>query len=150
VQSMRTLNRAAAEALQALPAGTVHACTDITGFGLAGHASEMARASGVTLVIDAGKVPVFPGALDLAAANQSGGLGSNVDYFGGTIHVDPTVGPDLETALYDPQTSGGLLIAVSPSAAELLANRLQAAGVSAHQIGVAATRVAGADVHVRL
>ena len=55
--SMRTLNRAAAEALQALPAGAVHACTDITGFGLIGHASEMARASGVTLTIEAGQVP---------------------------------------------------------------------------------------------
>jgi selenide,water dikinase len=150
VQSMRTLNRAAAEALQAVPPGAVHACTDITGFGLAGHACEMARASGVTLVIDASKVPLFPGVLALAAANRSGGLGSNVDYFGGRIRVDPAVGPDLETVLYDPQTSGGLLIATSPAAAELLASRLLAGGVAAHRIGVAATRAPGADVHVRL
>jgi selenide, water dikinase len=149
VQSMRTLNRVAAEALQALPAGAVHACTDITGFGLAGHASEMARASGVTLLIDAGKVPLFPGALALAAANQSGGLGSNVDYFGGTIQVDSRIGPDLETVLYDPQTSGGLLIAASQTAAELLESRLRAGGVSAHCIGAAVTRVPGADVQVR-
>ena len=150
VQSMRTLNRAAAEALQSLPAGAVHACTDITGFGLAGHASEMARASGVTLVVDAHTVPIFPGALALAATNKSGGLGSNVDYFGGTIQVDPGVAPDLETVLYDPQTSGGLLIAVSPGSAGLLAARLQAAGVPAQRIGAAVTRTAGADVDVQV
>ena len=61
VLSMRTLNRAAAEALQALPPGAVHACTDVTGFGLVGHATEMARASGVTLTIEAGRLPVFTG-----------------------------------------------------------------------------------------
>jgi selenide,water dikinase len=149
VQSMRTLNRAAAEALQTLPAGAVHACTDITGFGLAGHASEMARASGVTLAIDANTVPVFSGALALAAANKSGGLGSNQDYFAGTVQVDPGVGPDLETVFYDPQTSGGLLIAVSPSSADLLAGRLEASGVPARRIGTVVTRTAGADVHVR-
>ena len=61
VLSMRMLNRAAAEALQSLPAGAIHACTDVTGFGLIGHATEMARASGVTIVIEAGKVPAFKG-----------------------------------------------------------------------------------------
>ena len=75
VRSMRTLNRAAAEALQALPAGAVHACTDITGFGLIGHASEMARASGVTVSIDAGRVPLFDGVLAIAAPEPVGGDG---------------------------------------------------------------------------
>jgi selenide,water dikinase len=152
VQSMRTLNRAAAEAFQALPAGTVHGCTDITGFGLAGHACEMARASGVTLVIDASNVPLIPGVLALAAVNRSAGLGSNMDYFGGTVQVDARVGPDLETVLYDPQTSGGLLIAVSPASAESLAGRLRAGGVPVHRIGVAVSRAPGApgtDVQVR-
>jgi selenide,water dikinase len=149
VQSMRLLNRAAAEALQALPAGIVHACTDITGFGLAGHASEMARASGVTLAIDASTVPLFSGVLALAAANRSGGLGSNLDYFGPGVRVDPGVGPDLETVLFDPQTSGGLLIAVSPESADLVAGRMQTAGVAAHRVGQAVTRTAEVDVHVR-
>ena len=148
VQSMRTLNRAAAEAMQSLQAGAVHACTDITGFGLIGHASEMARGSGVTLLIDAGKVPVFPGALALAAANKSGGLSSNMDYFGGSVQVDPGIGSDVETVLFDPQTSGGLLIAVSPRSADLLASRLEAAGIKAPRIGTAVARTAGADVHV--
>ena len=73
VRSMRTLNRAAAEALQTLPAGAVHACTDVTGFGLIGHATEMARASGVTLAIDAGVVPLFAGVLAIAAQNRRAG-----------------------------------------------------------------------------
>ena len=72
VASMRTLNKAAAEALQALPAGAVHACTDITGFGLMGHASEMAAASGVTLELDARRVPVFDGVLGMARQNRFG------------------------------------------------------------------------------
>ena len=70
VQSMRTLNRAAAEAMQTLPVGDVHACTDITGFGLVGHASEVARASGVTLMLEAGKIPLFDGVLAIAAQNN--------------------------------------------------------------------------------
>src|SRR3954469_20916048 len=74
VRSMTTLNRAAAEALQGLPPGAVHACTDITGFGLLGHASEMARASRVTLVFDAGRMPLFEGVLAIASRNRSGGM----------------------------------------------------------------------------
>jgi selenide,water dikinase len=149
IQSMRTLNRAAAETVQSLSAGAVHACTDITGFGLIGHASEMARASGVTIELDARSVPVFPGVLALAAGNKSGGLTSNMDYFGDSTQFDPGVGSELETVLFDPQTSGGLLIAVSPASADLLASRLEAAGVRAARVGTAVTRIAGADVHVR-
>ena len=88
VASMRTLNRAAAEALQALPAGAVHACTDITGFGLIGHASEMARASGVTLAIDAGAVPLFDGVLAIAGAEPSGGHGVEPGAFRGGVTVE--------------------------------------------------------------
>jgi selenide, water dikinase len=149
VHSMRTLNRAAAEVMQSLPPGEVHACTDVTGFGLIGHACEMARGSGVTIRLDAGRVPVFAGVLALAAANKSGGLGSNVEHFGGSTHVDPGIGSDLETVLFDPQTSGGLLIAVSSGSANLLASRLEAVGLTAPRIGVVVTRTAGADVHVR-
>ena len=108
VLSMRTLNRAAAEALQALPAGAVHACTDVTGFGLIGHASEMAKASGVTVTIEAGKVPVFDGVLAIVGPNQSGGLGSNREHFAAGVTIDAGVATALETILYDPQPSGGL------------------------------------------
>src|SRR5262245_37239610 len=89
VRAMRTLNRAAAEALQTLPPGSVHACTDVTGFGLAGHGSQMARASGVTLAMNAGKLPVFNGVLAMALSNRSGGMGSNEDHYGDTIQIDP-------------------------------------------------------------
>jgi selenide,water dikinase len=135
VQSMRTLNRAAAEALQALAAGAVHACTDITGFGLVGHASEMARASGVTLVVEAGLVPVFTGVLAIAERNRSGGMGSNQDHFSGQVKIDPGVGADLECLLYDPQTSGGLLVAAAGDAAEQVAVALRGAGVRVSRIG---------------
>src|SRR6185369_16346657 len=102
VLSMRTLNRAAAEVLQALPVGAVHACTDVTGFGLIGHATEMARASDVTIRLDAGAVPVFEGVLAIAGANRSGGLGSNLDHFGSGVQVSAGVDADREALLYDP------------------------------------------------
>jgi selenide, water dikinase len=135
VQSMRTLNRAAAEALRTLPVAAVHACTDITGFGLLGHASEMARASGVTLVLDAGKLPLFHGVLAIARMNRSGGLASNQEHFAAGVVFEAPVDPDLETILYDPQTSGGLLIAAGDAAADGVAEALRTAQVSATRIG---------------
>jgi selenide,water dikinase len=148
-RSMRTLNRAAAEALQALPAGALHACTDITGFGLIGHASEMARASGVMLSIEAGTVPVFEGVLAIASRNTSGGMASNRDHFSGGVAVEPGVDADRETLLYDPQTSGGLLIAASAGAADQVEAALHAAGVASARIGVAAAPKAGTAIAVR-
>ena len=143
VRSMRTLNRAAAETLQALPAGVVHACTDITGFGLVGHGSEMARASGVTLTIAAQRVPLFDGVLALAAGNHSGGLESNRDHFAGGIRVVANVEPELEALLYDPQTSGGLLVAVDREAAQQVEDALRGAAVLAARIGTAGAAVSG-------
>ena len=149
VRSMRTLNRAAAEAIQTLPPGEVHACTDVTGFGLIGHATEMARASGVTMVIDAGAVPLFDGVLKIARLNKSGGMGSNQDHFAPGVTVDPGVDEDLQSLLYDPQTSGGLLIASSADAAERVAARLRDAGVAAQPIGIATAVRAGVCIIVR-
>ena len=149
VLSMRTLNRAAAEALQAFPAGAVRACTDITGFGLIGHASEVAKASGVTVTIEAGDVPVFKGVLAIADRNRSGGLGSNQEHFAGGVMVNPGVDPDREAILYDPQTSGGLLIAVSPGAADGVAHALASAGVPAVRIGTVGPAQAGVHIVVR-
>src|SRR5262249_1201831 len=88
VASMLTLNRAASEALTTLPAGAVHACTDITGFGLGGHGTEMARASGVTLEIELARVPRFDGVLELASRNRSGGMESNEDHFAAGVRLD--------------------------------------------------------------
>jgi selenide, water dikinase len=149
VLSMRTLNRAAAEALQALPAGVVHACTDITGFGLIGHASEVARASGVTLTLEAGKVPVFHGVLAIAGSNRSGGLASNQEHFAANVTVESGVDPDRETILYDPQTSGGLLIAAVGDAADRVAQALGAARVPAVRIGTVEVARPRAQIVVR-
>src|SRR5262249_11393132 len=135
VQSMRTLNRAAAETLQTLPPGAVHACTDITGFGLAGHATAMARASGVTIAIDASRLPLLDGVLDIASKNRSGGMGSNEEHFSEARSGDPAVSGGLGPILYDPQPSGGLLIAVAPDAADAAGRALARAGVEAARIG---------------
>jgi len=149
VRSMQTLNRAAAEALQTLHAGDVHACTDVTGFGLIGHATEMARASGVTIAISAGDVPLFPGVLEIAEQNRSGGMGSNQDHFAPSTHVELGVGQVHEFVLYDPQTSGGLLIAADAASADEVAACLSRAGVPARAIGACETARPGIAVRVK-
>jgi selenide, water dikinase len=148
VRSMRTLNRAAAEALQALAPGAVHACTDITGFGLAGHGCEMARASGVTLTIAVGQVPLFEGVLAIAARNHSGGLESNRDHFGAGVRVAGAIDPELEALMYDPQTSGGLLVAAASDAASVVEASLRARGVVPYRIGTVGPAAEGVDVVV--
>jgi selenide,water dikinase len=135
VTSMRTLNRAAAETLQALPAGSIHACTDVTGFGLIGHASEMARASGVTVVFELSRVPLFDGVLSIAAQNRSGGMGSNQEHFAAGVQTDGAVDADRESLLYDPQTSGGLLVAAAAVAQAQVETAFQAAGVRFWRVG---------------
>jgi selenide,water dikinase len=148
VASMQTLNRAAADALQTLPPGAVHACTDVTGFGLVGHALELARGSGVMLEIDAGMLPIFDGVLPIAVNNISGGLTSNQDHFAASVAIDPAVDPSIVPVLYDPQTSGGLLIASSREAAGAVEACLRAAGVAVHAIGRATE--ASADPKIRV
>jgi selenide,water dikinase len=148
VQSMRSLNRAAADALRALPAGAVHACTDITGFGLAGHGTEVARASGVTLNIEARWVPLFTGVGELAAQNRSGGLASNQEFFASGIRIAPDVDPGLALLLFDPQTSGGLLVAVDPAFAPALEAALTTFSVHVFRIGTAVPAVPGTAIAV--
>ena len=138
VRSMLTLNRAACEALNGLAPGAVHAVTDITGFGLLGHASEMAAASRCMLVIDAESVPLLPGALALVPGNVPGGGRTNAEHFAAAIRIDRGLGGHLLQLLHDPQTSGGLLAAIEPRyRADALA-AFAAAGVSAWEIGEAA------------
>jgi selenide,water dikinase len=137
VTSMRMLNRTAAEAVAGFD---VHACTDITGFGLLGHASEMAAASAVSMEIDAGAVPRFDGVLDLVGQNRSAGLHSNRAHFGDAIDLRPGVPPALADLLFDPQTSGGLLLALSPQDGPAAAERLIAGGALAAQVGVVLPR----------
>jgi selenide,water dikinase len=115
VASMVRLNRGASEALQSLPAGAVHACTDITGFGLAGHACEVAGASAVTLEIDAAAIPVIEGASSLVPGNIPGGGRTNATHFGPDVSVVGEVAPNLLDLFHDPQTSGGLFVSVGGS-----------------------------------
>lgn len=140
VRSMTTLNRAAAEALRALPAGRVHACTDITGFGLVGHGCELAAASGVTLQIRARSVPLLTGVLALVRDNRSGGLLSNLDHFERSVTAEVGIDQELLWLLYDPQTSGGLLIAAAADHAPAVGHALVRAGVAAVEIGLVAPR----------
>jgi selenide,water dikinase len=125
-RSMITLNRLAAEARSLPPA--VHACTDVTGFGLIGHASEMAAASHCTLEIDAAAIPLLPGVLALVHGNVPGGGRTNVQHFGSETRISTDLDPELVQLLYDPQTSGGLLVALHADHAGEAANALHAAG----------------------
>jgi selenide,water dikinase len=135
VESMARLNRAASEALVSLPQGAVHACTDITGFGLIGHGSEMAVASGVTLELETASVPLLAGALELAAANIPGGGRTNAQHFGPEVQVSPGVSNDLLVVLHDPQTSGGLLASVDPAHADAAEALLQQVDPATRRVG---------------
>jgi selenide, water dikinase len=132
IARMRTLNRAAAEALAALPEPP-HAVTDVTGFGLLGHGWEMAERSGARLRFDSGALPLYAGALQAAeAGTRTGGDPRNRAHLEGRAHVGADVPAALEAIAYDPQTSGGLLAAVDPGAAEAL---VEAGFVRIGQVG---------------
>ena len=130
---MRTLNKAAAEAIANVDG--VHACTDITGFGFAGHASEMAVASNVTMFIDPDALPVIPGALGMAAQNTSGGMNTNKEHFLPGIEFRGEIADAFRDVIFDPQTSGGLLLSVRAGSAHDAFEKLQNAGVSAYFVG---------------
>lgn len=133
-QSMRTLNKVAADVLRTAGAD-VHACTDVTGFGLIGHACEVARASGVTVCIEAAKVPLFVGVRSMVAGNRSAGLVGNRSHFGGTTAVAESVPGELMDLLCDPQTSGGLLVFVAAADVGEMLEALTRAGVKVADIG---------------
>ncbi|CAN5782940.1 selenide, water dikinase SelD [soil metagenome] len=135
ISSMTTLNKAAAESIDRLPAGTVHACTDITGFGLLGHASEMATGSNCAIEIDAGSVPLIEGARELVRGNVPGGGKTNRQHFGQRISIEPGVAAEVADLLFDPQTSGGLLIALEPIHVDTALAYLSSAGVGGSVIG---------------
>ena len=130
---MGTLNKAAADAM--LEAGAM-AATDVTGFGLLGHASEMARGGNVTLQIDAERLPLFPGALALAAAGVlSGGSARTRDYLADEVHFAAQVDRPLQDLMFDAETSGGLLIAIREDRAAKLEEELRSREVPIHRIG---------------
>ena len=133
VEQMRMLNKIAAETITKVEG--VHACTDITGFGLAGHASEMAAGSHVTIEIDSQALPIIPGVLEIASANKSGGLSTNREHFGPGIEFAEGVSADLRDLIFDPQTSGGLLVSVSSDSANQTMADLKKAGIQAYLMG---------------
>jgi len=134
VESMRTLNKTAAEVMLRVGA---NACTDVTGFGLVGHSLEMARASGVGIVLRSGSVPVIEGVTTLADMGLlPEGSHANKKSFSDRVTVRGDVPSGLLDVLFDAQTSGGLLISVSGGAAGKMLSELHAAGVShAREIG---------------
>jgi selenide,water dikinase len=144
ISQMRSLNRSASEILAR---HAVRGATDITGFGLLGHGLEMARASNVLLAFDAAALPALDGALDLALAGvETGGAAHNRRFTAPALTVDSGVSAELVTLAHDPQTSGGLLAAVAPSAVDAIEADLSAAGVESWRIG---TVEDGAGVSLR-
>jgi len=163
IASMTRLNRDAAEALMEIvgvgagssrPAGGVkpplqentgetpalqepiHAVTDVTGFGLLGHAKEMAAGSKVSFELDHRKIEPLPGALEGARAGfLAGGLKNNREWLEGCVEFDPTVPEEYRHLLFDPQTSGGLFVSIAASAADAALAALARRNVSARIIG---------------
>ena len=122
IQSMLKLNREACEAMLELE---THGCTDVTGFGLIGHAREMAVASQVTLEMDPRAVQFLPGALEYARQGAiPGGLKNNREFASSCVEMSGKISAEIEDLLYDPQTSGGLLIALPEGDAALLEKKM--------------------------
>jgi len=156
VASMTTLNKKSAEVITTGGVGTgvspvqaerssaalpgppwsVHAMTDITGFGLIGHARELALASNVSLRLYASRIPLLHGALDCVRAGYiPGGLKANREFAECVVGYEDGIKEEVKTMLFDPQTAGGLLIAVAPEDSAQLSSALNAAGVPAIEIG---------------
>ncbi len=133
VASMLTLNRHAAHLAREADA---HAVTDVTGFAITGHALEVAEHSKARIVLRTGALPLLPGALHYAIDGVDfGGVNRNREHIAPRIEGLDGVSPEMQRLLLDPQTSGGLLIAVDPSKAEALVTALQGDGMPAAIVG---------------
>ena len=139
IDSMKALNDKASLIMQEVG---VNACTDITGFGLLGHAMEMAEASNMAMTFKVKEIPFFPKAVELVkkSANHPKTIKSNKEYLAKKIRIADDIKPEYENLLHDPQTSGGLLISVSPEKFQNLLERLSSAGVQASVVGEVATK----------
>ncbi len=127
---------APAERSSAVSSLPIHSLTDVTGFGLIGHAREMALASHVSLRFRINQIPLLEGALDcIRAGNIPGGLKNNRDFAECVVGYEEGIPEELKTILFDPQTAGGLLIAVAPDSSADLIRDLKATGVPAVEIG---------------
>ena len=138
VDSMTTLNRKAAEIMQDFG---VHACTDITGFGLIGHAYEAARAGSIGVCLHASSIPVFPEALEYARMGLvPGGGHANRSFYEPFVEYRDTISEELRDILYDPQTSGGLLFSVAKEKHKSLLKKFERAQVEVFVIGEVADK----------
>lgn len=139
--SMARLNRAAADALHEIEASDpggrpVHAVTDVTGFGLLGHAREMAAGSAVSMRIDHARIHYLNGAVTAARGEFfSGGMKNNREFIEGCVAFAPSVSEEFRALLFDPQTSGGLLVAIAPQATDAALAALAGRNVTACRIG---------------
>jgi selenide,water dikinase len=148
--SMTRLNRDAAEALHAIDAANarsgngepakferpIHAVTDVTGFGVLGHAREMAIGSGVSLKIDHARIEYLPGAIDASLGGFfSGGMKNNREFVESCVEFAESVAGEFRALLFDPQTSGGLLAAIAPDAANSALAAMEQRSVPARIIG---------------
>jgi selenide,water dikinase len=144
VQSMTTLNKKAAELIAGKnhnahgfnPRYGVHGMTDVTGFGLIGHARELALASNVSLRFFSKDIAILPGALEcIRSGHIPGGLNANRDFAECVVGYEAEISPELKALLFDPQTAGGLLISIAEDDREELVLELQDAGIPARYIG---------------
>jgi selenide,water dikinase len=127
IKAMTTSAAAASRIMQKIGA---NACTDVTGFGLMGHAFEMAKASGVTLNIDSKAVPLLPDVLELISQGMlTRGDKNNRVYVGETVRMNSSVSPQMQSALFDPQTAGGLLISIPEGKAASFLNEIESSMV---------------------
>jgi selenide, water dikinase len=133
VASMTTLNKAAAEMITKF---AVHGLTDVTGFGMIGHAREMALASKASLRLHVGRIPLIEGALECVREGHiPGGLKANREFAECVVGYENGISEEIKTILFDPQTAGGLLISVAAEDTVELTRMLNAAGVPAVEIG---------------
>jgi selenide,water dikinase len=145
--SMTRLNRDAAEALHEIESSAphgqrpVHAVTDVTGFGLLGHAREMAIGSGVSITLDHSRVEYLPGAIEASRAKFfSGGMKNNRDFVESCTEFSPGVPDEFRALMFDPQTSGGLLVSIAPEFADAALASLAQRKVSARRVGEVAAK----------
>ncbi len=143
---MTTLNKSARDVMVRF---RVHACTDVTGFGFLGHLSEMAQGSGVAVTVDTATVDFLPGALELAADGLlPEGMYRNRRYAGTVVDAGDTP-VAVQDLLYDPQTAGGLLMAVDPADADALYEALRGAVPSAQRVGTVSVYAGGPYITLR-
>jgi selenide,water dikinase len=134
VAAMMQLNRRASEIALTF---RVHAMTDITGFGLVGHASEVAKASHLSIRLDHSTLPLLPGTLDYSRLGMcAGGLTSNEQFFGKYISISDSITPEMRNVLFDPQTSGGLLVFCDPDDSQALLTAFRDEQIAATEIGL--------------